>query len=335
MRDMMQNVESGRKSVSTPPHKEALFLKTLIEGAEKSIDAIIKDIEDNDYNNQLKESYKKDDLKSPSSKYLFDIKIQMLEIKGDLGDAGFGSIASVVGKIILASAGVPVRDSFIDHYVTKVAEALRMEDYEEKVVKTDNGCKIYVKDLTNGRHVVFYVDNNLFISNIRLVGKTASLIPYMSQAYVQAILLPVLKKVGHVYVPSQNKILIPASADLSDAYSLACFDAKTGSPYACKINYMGFGGPKRKTVKLSFEGVSEPPFALRMESALNKRYEEIMSAQMVKCTRDGKYKGIAGKIHRGDVVIRNDHIEVPVTFEYDNGFRDKVVLTDDDVALFV
>jgi hypothetical protein len=141
---------------------------------------------------------------------------------------------------------------------------------------------------------------------------------------------PALQAIGHFRPVGEDFIIFPklSIAAASDSYD--GFDVSDNSPVT--ITFKMNGGKKTKNSTYSYER-SERKTA--SSSKMKENATAITDAGLVMIDKPGsKYDGMAGSVDASKILYHNDHIEFPVSLEYDTGQKVELWVTDGDVKVY-
>ena len=163
----------------------------------------------------------------------------------------------------------------------------------------------------------------------------------MTHKFYNELWLPVFLSVGN-YLVDDNHIIVPDQpSDLRVGYSkgkylknkFLGFDTRDNSQVYVNVYMAGTNSPLQKTCMFSFSDKNREKELL---DGLKADKADLLGSQMVTCNNSGtKYDGIAGKIHGDQVQNRYGYFEVPVTFTFDTGTEETVILPSYNLARYV
>lgn len=199
--------------------------------------------------------------------------------------------------------------------------SLETDDTESRIlISTDSG------------DLVVKFSNQLVMTEILPLGGFSSSHPYMTHRFYNEIWMPIFLSVGN-YMLDEDHIVVPDQpTDVKIGYSegkylrnvFVGFDIRDNSKVKVNVYIIGNHSPIQKTCMFSVASKDKENF-INKELESSKR--DLLSSQMVLCVNSGtKYDGIAGKIQRDQTVDRSGYFEVPVTFTFDTGAEETVVL---------
>lgn len=151
-----------------------------------------------------------------------------------------------------------------------------------------------------------------------------------SMSHYFSMVRPSMEAIGHIRPIGEDFVMLPKQSLVEGVDSYDGFDVADGSPVIVGVKMLG----GKRTKEPTYSYVRRVPKTASSEKAM-RNAEAISKASMVMIQMPGsQYDGMAGTVDSSQMVHHNDHIEFPVSLEYDTGLRTELWVTDDDVKIY-
>jgi hypothetical protein len=314
-------------------------------GSGKQIELLINEIEtstNDTFPTEPVSDITSDDVENVSSKRLIMVRDAMRELQSILKEnfsrfitASYGKMkkSATAGEVLPILAG-----NMISNYINSVCGALELvSPVLEDMVESGGDCVCTIR--SEDRRIAVVIGGDLtFRGVIDLLSP-----PFTYQQYLD-VLRPAICAIGHIRPLECGDIILLAESDGTaiDSYGGFRIPKYGGETERITAVVQPVGGRKTKISSYIIK-VSSPlsrqastSFSDRMVATLRDNAENIANAALVKVSKPGsQYDGMAGTVDPDKIVISNDHVEFPVSVEYDTGLRTDVWLTDDDVEIYM
>lgn len=231
----------------------------------------------------------------------------------------------------LASIDREFKNDILVEIAEDIVKAMSFDNVKIDSLEVENDESRIVISSDQGKFVVKF-GPELVMTELLPLDKFSSSHPYMSHRFYNELWFPVFSSVGSYFVDDDHIIVPDQPSDLRIGHSdgkylknkFLGFDIRNNSQVFANVFLAGTNSPIQKTCMFTLaEKDKESALTSEMQSAITN----LLSSQMVKCVNSGtKYDGIAGEIHADQVEKRAGYFEVPVTFTFDTGAEETVIL---------
>ncbi len=316
-------------------HRTVPILNTLLEdtaGTGKQLDLVVNQMEmsvDGNYTAPEDGSVDIDAISHPDAITLLEIKEAMHDLLTVL-KRDFSRFLQASSKAMKKNASFDPADMISEvasYYSSSACCACGMGESVIEGVKDVCGDLGLVCRGDSGNRVLVMIGTDLSYRGVMPLD--GSIAPGSASHYHKMI-RPAMEAIGHMRPVGEKVVIIPRQSLGTGLDSYTGFDVHTGSPSVIGINMIG----GKKTKEPTFSYVISTPKSATSEKAM-KNAESIKAASLVMVKKpESKYDGMAGTVDVSKMQFHNDHIEFPVSLEYDTGVKTELWLTDDDVIVY-
>lgn len=283
------------------------------------------------------------ELKSDSAKQLIGLKKKVRvfyrRLKEDFGQY-LEPVAANSMKRILVAGEIDWYKDILVSWGSDVAKSIGSGARLSSIEK--NCCGFDVTLATDDGSLKLSFSNDLTLEGIHPQEGLIDKYPHMSQRYYNDLWLPVFMSVGNFRI-NENVVAVPVSysKDMKIGYQddgrylknrFKAYDLREDRDSVVDVYLMGDEVCKSCSFVVASKMTNRED---RIKKSLDEDLKILSRTKMVIIENTGtKYDGMAGEIDHKGIIRHSDHLEVPVFIEYDNGKRERVVVTSDHISRY-